>query len=189
MSTINPPASAIENVGIGQPLLRLAGRGRAWKFGDFLDAEELCLTQYFALPPDQLREHVLETVRPEFGAQVRTGDVVVGGRGFGVGAGHDHCNVALKATGIAGVVAVSFGTQFYRHSVDHAVPLVRSTEAAQEISEGDDVEVNFDTGDIVNHTTGASHVGSPMGKAQLEVVHAGGLVDYIRQRMALDREE
>ncbi len=179
----------MREVGIGEPRLRLAGRGRAWKFGDFLDAEELCLTQYFALAPEELREHVLETVRPEFGREVRTGDIVVGGRGFGVGAGHDHCNVALKATGVAGVVAVSFGTQFYRHSVDHAVPLIRSQEAAREISEGDDIEVDFDTGEIINHSTGHSHVGSPMGKAQLEVVHAGGMVEFIRQRMALDRAE
>ena len=165
----------------------MVSRGRAWKFGDFLDAEELCLTKYFALDPADLREHVLETVRPEFGKQVVAGDIVVGGGGFGVGAGHDHSNVALKATGIGGVVAISFGTQFFRHSIDHAIPMIRSAEAPLEISDGDQLEVDFASGRITNLTTGRSYVGVPMAAAQLDVVRAGGLVEFMRQRMDAER--
>lgn len=162
---------------------RLQARGRAWEFGDFVDAEELCLTQYFDLGPEQLRKHVFETLRPEFVDLVAPGDVVVGGRGFGCGAGHDHCNVALKATGVSGVIATTFGTQFYRHSVDHAVPLLQAEEATRLIDDGDEIEVDFVNGEVLNLTTGATFVGKPMRGAHLDVVLAGGLIDYIREQM------
>ena len=167
----------------------MRSRGRVWKFGDFLDAEEICATQYFPLAPLELRKHVFEILRPEFGEKVAPGDLIVGGRGFGAGAGHDHCNVALKSTGVAGVIAVSFGTQFYRHSVDHAMPLIRAEDAFTAIADGDDVEVDFLSGEIVNHSSGTTILGGPLEGTQLEIVMAGGLIPYLRERMGQEQSE
>jgi 3-isopropylmalate/(R)-2-methylmalate dehydratase small subunit len=158
----------------------MTAHGRAWKFGDFVDVEEMCMTRFFALPPDKLRQHVFEKLRPDFGQGVQPGDLVVGGRAFGCGHGHDHANVALKTTGVAGIIAASFGSQFYRHAVDHAMPLITSPEAAAGIEEAHEVEADFDTGEVLNLTTGERWQGTPMRGLAMEILKMGGLVPYVR---------
>ena len=54
-------------------------------------------------------------------------------------------------------------------------------EAAKEIRDGDDVEVNFDTGEIIDRTSGKSYRAQPFPPFMQQIITAGGLVNYINE--------
>ena len=59
--------------------------GRVWKFGDNIDTDVLAPGLYMKSPLAELAGHCLEAVEPRFAREVKPGDIVVGGRKFGMG--------------------------------------------------------------------------------------------------------
>src|SRR3989304_7890324 len=59
-------------------------RGRVWKFGDSVDTDSIN-PFYLYSTMEELKQHTLESFRPEFPKQVRPGDILVAGRNFGCG--------------------------------------------------------------------------------------------------------
>jgi 3-isopropylmalate/(R)-2-methylmalate dehydratase small subunit len=167
---------------------RLHTVGRAWVLGDFVEVNDLCRTQFFTRPVDELTTHLLEHTWPQFASTMQPGDVLVGGRGFGVGGGHDHAHTALRAAGTGGIVATSFGWQFYRHAVDHALPLLVVADR-EAVAHGDELDVDFVSGEIINRTKQVELHGVPMPGIALDIVREGGLVNHIRARLQLPLTE
>jgi 3-isopropylmalate/(R)-2-methylmalate dehydratase small subunit len=158
-------------------------RGRVWAFGDDVGIEAISPLRYM-LSPEGRGRHCLEFVDPAFAAAEKDGDLIVAGRLFGHGPGHDHAILAIKEAGIAGVIATSFAPQLLRHAVGHGLLVVTAPGAPDRIAAGDEVEVDFETGEIADLTNGSRLSGRvPEGPAR-EVVAAGGLIPFIRARAA-----
>jgi 3-isopropylmalate/(R)-2-methylmalate dehydratase small subunit len=158
-------------------------RGRVWAFGDDVGIEAISPLRYM-LSPEGRGRHCLEFVDRAFAAADKDGDLIVAGRLFGHGPGHDHSILAIKEAGIAGVIAASFAPQFFRHAVGHGLLVVTAPGAPQAIAAGDDVEVDFETGEITDLANGSRLRGTvPEGPAR-EVVAAGGLIPFIRAQAA-----
>ena len=156
-----------------------ARRGRVWRFGDDIGIESISPLRYM-LSPDGRGRHCLEFIDREFAAADKDGDLLVAGRLFGHGPGHDHAVLAIKEAGIAGVLAESFAPQFFRHAVGHGLLVAWARGLPDAISAGDDVEFDFETGRGTDLTTGAALAGEvPQGPAR-QVVAAGGLIPFIR---------
>ena len=99
-------------------------RNRIWRFGDGIDTDAMAPGEYMKLPIEQIAEHCMEVVRPEFAAAVRPGDVVVAGANFGIGSSREQAPQALVALGVAGVVAASFAGLFYRNAINLGLPVL-----------------------------------------------------------------
>ena len=65
----------------------MSSTGRAWVFGDDIDTDVLAPGQYMKGPVEELAQHCLEAVDPDFAQNVRSGDVLVAGKNFGVDLG------------------------------------------------------------------------------------------------------
>ena len=126
-------------------------RGRAWRFGDNIDIDLILPTQYIALPPDTYKDHCMEGVSPSFSQEIRRGDYIVAGKNIGCGNTHHQGNIAIRDLGITGVIAESFGRNFFRASVSVGLHILECSSASK-ISEGDEIEADFRTGKIVNLT-------------------------------------
>jgi 3-isopropylmalate/(R)-2-methylmalate dehydratase small subunit len=156
--------------------------GRAWRFGDDVSIEQVSPLRYMLAPKGRGRT-CLQTLRPDFAEADKEGDLIVAGRMFGHGPGHDHAILAIREAGIAGVLATSFAPQFFRHAVGHGLLVARCPQAADLIADGDTVSVDFESGTWVNLTTGATSTAEvPDGPAR-DIVAAGGLVPYLRARL------
>ena len=90
--------------------------GRIWLLGDGVDTDVLAPGAYMRLPPAELASHCLEAVRPDFAASVKSGDMILAGRGFGVGSSREQAVESLKHLGITAVIARSFGGIFQRNA-------------------------------------------------------------------------
>lgn len=160
--------------------------GRAWVFGDNIDTDALAPGSYMKGPVEELARHCLETVDPTFAANVAVGDVVVGGRNFGLGSSREQAAQALKILGVGAVVARSFGGIFYRNALNLGlVALVCPATAA--IESDDLLIVDARAGRIENRTRNDSYDCEPLPDHLINMVEDGGLVAHLELRLAAER--
>lgn len=156
--------------------------GRAWVFGDDLTSEALAPGRYMKFGIEEIAKHCLESVDLLFAAQVRPGDVVVGGRNFGAGSSREQAAGVLAHLGVAAVVASSFAGLFYRNAFNLGLPLLVCSDA-RSILPGDFVEVDFEAGRLNNLTQKRSIASEPVPAHLLALIRDGGLLGQLEKRL------
>ena len=159
-------------------------QGKVWKFGDHIDTDLIIAARYLnTSEPSELAKHVMEDADPEFVAKMASGDLIVAGVNFGSGSSREHAPIALKAAGVAAVIAPSFARIFYRNAFNMGLPIFELPEA-NEIVEGDTVRIDMGTGEIINETQGKTYKFTPIPPFMQELVDAGGLIAYAQKEIA-----
>ena len=160
--------------------------GRAWVYGDDVDTDALAPGRYMKLGIEEIAKHCLELVDPGFAPAVRPGDVVVGGRNFGMGSSREQAPAALRQLGVAAVIAKSFAGLFYRNCFN--VGLVALTcPQADRIRAGDQVQIEPEAGRIRNLTTGETLACDAIPAHLMAIVGDGGLLPHLEKRLARSR--
>lgn len=158
---------------------------RAWVFGDSVSIEAISPLRYM-LSPEGRGRHCLEILDAEFAAADKQNDVIIAGSLFGRGPGHDHAVLAIKESGIAGVVATSFAPQFFRHAVGHGLRVATAPAVDRMVSRGDRLDVDFEAGRLcIARSDSLVELVIPAGPAA-EILDAGGLLPFIRARLRDD---
>ena len=104
------------------------------------------------------------------------------GDNFGCGSSREHAPLAIKACGVKCVIAKSFARIFYRNSINIGFPIMECPEAVDGISAGDVVSVDFQTGLIVNETTGKQFQAAPFPEFVNGIIDNGGLLNSLKAR-------
>jgi len=153
---------------------------RVWKFGDDINTDVITPGRYtVTTDKKRLGEIAFIEYRPEFGKNVKEGDVIVAGNNFGCGSSREHSPVAIKAAGISAVIAKSFARIFFRNAINIGLPLFVS-EDADKIDDADEVEVNTKTGEVRDITKGITLQAQPLPEFMQKIVNKGGLVEFLR---------
>ncbi|MGE5507254.1 MAG: 3-isopropylmalate dehydratase small subunit [Chitinophagales bacterium] len=164
--------------------------GRVHKFGDDFDTDLIIPARHLnTSDPAELARHVMEDADPTFAGRVRRGDFVVAGKNFGCGSSREHAPLALKAAGVAGVVASSFARIFYRNAINIGLPIFEAPEAAATIQEGEELTVDPAAGKVVRRATGEEFSAAPFPESMRDLLAAGGLMPYVRRRLAEGESE
>ena len=159
-------------------------RGKVWKFGKNIDTDAIIPARYLnTSDPKELAKHCMEDADPDFPSKVRAGDIIVADSNFGCGSSREHAPIALKAAGVACVIAPSFARIFYRNAFNMGLPIFECNEAPELIEEGQEVEVDADSGEIVNLTTGKRMKAQPIPPFMQELIRDGGLISHIMKKM------
>jgi 3-isopropylmalate/(R)-2-methylmalate dehydratase small subunit len=157
--------------------------GRAHVYGDNVDTDVIIPARYLTTTDETvLAEHALEDLDPNFVASVRPGDVLLAGSNFGCGSSREHAPIALKGTGVAGIVAGSFARIFFRNAINTGLPIAVCPEAVAEADPGDEVELDLERGIVRNVTKGKEYTAEPLPDFVMEIVRAGGLVPWVAAR-------
>ena len=160
-------------------------RGRAWKFGDDVDTDAIIPARYLnSTDPQFLAAHCMEDADADFPNKVNSGDIIVAGKNFGCGSSREHAPIAIKGAGVSCVIAQSFARIFYRNAFNMGLPILECPEAAAALQTGDEVEVDLDTGIIVNHSRKATYQAQSVPPFMQHLLQAGGLMAYVREQMA-----
>jgi len=158
-------------------------QGKVWKFGDNVDTDLIIAARYLnTSEPSELAKHVMEDADPEFVNKMTPGDIIVAGENFGCGSSREHAPIALKAAGVAAVIAPSFARIFYRNAFNMGLPIFELKEA-DEIQEGDEVRVDMDKGEIINLTQNKTYKFVPIPEFMQKLVDAGGLINFAKQEL------
>ncbi len=159
-------------------------KGKAIKYGNNIDTDVIIPARYLnTSDPKELAAHCMEDLDPEFKNKARPGDIIVAGTNFGCGSSREHAPIAIKASGISCIIAETFARIFYRNAINIGLPIMECPEAARDIKDGDQVAVDLTTGEITNLTTGRTYKAAPFPQFMQELIEAGGLVEYVKERM------
>jgi len=158
--------------------------GRVWKYGDNIDTDAIVPARHLNISdPDQLAAHCMEDWDASFVSGVRPGDIIVAGSNFGCGSSREHAPVAIKASGISCVIAATFARIFFRNAINIGLPILECPEAAAAIEAGETVEVDLAAGTIRRVATGNVYQSTAYPPFMLDLINAGGLVEYTRRRL------
>lgn len=158
--------------------------GKCWKFGDNVDTDQIIPARYLNVSDaKELAAHCMEDADPEFIKKASQGDIIVGGSNFGCGSSREHAPIAIKAAGISCVIAKTFARIFFRNAINIGLPIFESPEAVEGISEGNEVEIDLDKSKIINKTTGEQFNFEPLAKEMVEIINAGGLMKFVKQKI------
>lgn len=145
---------------------------------DNIDTDRIIPGKYTkTLDMSLLASHVLEDLDPEFSKKVQQGDILVAGNNFGCGSSREQAPIAIKAAGISVVVAKTFARIFYRNAINIGLPVVEVER--HNIQSGDSISVDLENGIVANHTKNETYQATKMPQQMIDILNAGGLVNYL----------
>lgn len=155
-------------------------KGNAIKFGKNIDTDVIIPARYLSSSdPKELALHCMEDIDASFSQKVHKGDIIVAGKNFGCGSSREHAPLAIKASGISCIIAENFARIFYRNAINIGLPIMECEEAAKDIDEGNDIQVDFNSGIIKNITKNKSYTAEPFPDFMMKIISAEGLINYI----------
>lgn len=157
-------------------------QGYVFKYPDNVDTDVIIPARYLNTSnAAELAKHCMEDIDTEFVSKVQIGDVMVAGWNFGCGSSREHAPLVIKTCGTGCVIAKSFARIFYRNAINIGLPILECEAAAEEISAGDQVAVDFDTGVISNLTTGKTYQAEPFPEFIQNIIQKGGLLASLKE--------
>ena len=157
-------------------------KGKVFKYPDNVDTDVIIPARYLnTSDANELAKHCMEDIDTEFVKNVSKGDVMVAGWNFGCGSSREHAPLVIKTCGTGCVIAKSFARIFYRNAINIGLAILECPEAADGISAGDEVEVDFDTGVISDITTGKTYQAQPFPEFIQNIIKAGGLLKSLKK--------
>ncbi len=156
--------------------------GRAFVFGDNVDTDALAPGLYMKGPIEQLAQHCLESLDPQFARVVQPGDFVIGGENFGMGSSREQAAMVLRQLGVAALIARSFAGLFFRNCLNLGLAPLECADAGR-IRVDDRLVVDPVTGKITNQTQGDTYPCVPIPAHLLEMVRDGGLLPHLAKKL------
>ncbi|MFP4482281.1 MAG: 3-isopropylmalate dehydratase small subunit [Thermovirgaceae bacterium] len=158
-------------------------RGRAWVFGDDVDTDLIYHNKYLGVTDTkEMAQYSFEYYpgKENFAKEAKPGDIVVAGENFGCGSSREHAVYCLKELGIPVILAESYARIYYRNAVNNGYPVLVVPDITDKVSDGDELEVNMDTGEIKNLTTGETMHGDAVTDLEKDIMAHGGLIQYLK---------
>jgi 3-isopropylmalate/(R)-2-methylmalate dehydratase small subunit len=161
--------------------MKLTGKAHRFVPNDDINTDYIISGRYKFKIDDmnELAKHVMEDIDPEFASKVSKGDFVVAGRNFGCGSSREQAPRALKAAGVAAVIAESYARIFYRSSFNVGLPLIECDTGW--IAGGDEIVVDLDKGEITNASTRRTAKTSPIPRTMRVLLKDGGLIPHLKK--------
>jgi len=161
--------------------------GKVYKFGSNIDTDAIIPARYLnTFDPQELARHCMEDADADFPQKVKSGDMIVAENNFGCGSSREHAPIAIKAAGVSCVIAHSFARIFYRNAINIGLPILESPQAADAILEGDEVEVDLESGQIKNNRNGEVYHAAPFPEFMQGIMAQGGLINYVKEKEKKD---
>ncbi|AET70165.1 3-isopropylmalate dehydratase, small subunit [Desulfosporosinus orientis DSM 765] len=153
-------------------------KAKTIKFGDNVDTDQIIPAQYLSLSTlQQMAPHTFEFYE-NFTKDFKPGDIISGNDNFGCGSSREQAPAVLKERGVSAVIAKSFARIFYRNAINIGLLLVEC-ENADEIRQGDVLEIDTHKGVIRNISSNSYLEVTPLPPFMQEILNCGGIVKYI----------
>ncbi len=158
--------------------------GKVWKYADNIDTDVIIPARYLnTASHEELAKHCMEDIDTSFAKEVKPSDIIVAGENFGCGSSREHAPIAIKASGVALVIAKSFARIFYRNAINIGLPILEHPTLSDECSKDDVLEFDLTSGIVENKTTGKKYTCNKFPQEIQNLVNSGGLINYTREKL------
>lgn len=151
-------------------------KAKAFKFGDDINTDYIISGKYKFKSNDmgEMARHAMEELDPGYFERVSpAGGILVAGSNFGCGSSREQAPLVLIHSNTKAVLAKSFARIFFRNAINTGLAVVECDTDA--ISEGDDIEVDLESGVVRNHSTGRDIAFAPLPQVMARLLADGGL--------------
>lgn len=148
---------------------------------DHINTDEIIPARYLNTDDEQeLAKHCMEDLDADFVKKTQSGDCIVAGEDFGCGSSREHAVWAIRGAGIKTVIAKTFARIFYRNAINNGFYIIETPDV-DKISDGDELDIDFEKGLIKNMTTGKDIRFNPLPDFAQDIIAAGGLLEHIKK--------
>lgn len=162
-------------------------QGRVWKYGDDVNTDVIFAGKYTYTVKERadMAQYALEDLDPDFAKNARPGDVIVAGKNWGCGSSREQAAICLKERGIGAIVAKSFARIHYRNCLNEGLPIVINAELQDLVQTGDEIEIDFERGEI--ETGGKKFSFPPYPEFVQGLVNDGGLIPHVKKSLGISQ--
>ena len=165
-------------------------QGTTHCYGDNIDTDVILPGRYLNLSShEELAKHCMEDIDKDFVSNIKPGDIIVAGWNFGCGSSREHAPIAIKASGVACIIAKSFARIFYRNAINTGLAILECPEACDKIKPKDIVSVDFSTGVITDLTTKETFKAQPFPEFIQYIISNNGLLKFIKKNNGYSQTE
>ena len=159
-------------------------KGKSHVYGRaHINTDEIIPARYLTTDKEgELAKHAMEDLDKDFINKVKKGDFIIAGDDFGCGSSREHAIWALRGAGIKAVIANTFARIFYRNAINNGFLVIECKDISKKVKNGDELEINIGEGIIKNLTKKEEYKFTPLPKFVLDIMKAGGLLDYISKK-------
>jgi 3-isopropylmalate/(R)-2-methylmalate dehydratase small subunit len=159
-------------------------RAKAVKYGDNVDTDVIIPARYLNISDmKELTKHCMEDLDANYFEKIKDGAVIIAGKNFGCGSSREHAPIVIKESGVKIVIAETFARIFYRNAINIGLAIIECPQAAKEIEDGDEIEVDIKNGVINNKTKTTAYKIDPFPEFMQKIIDAGGLVEYVKKKV------
>ena len=155
--------------------------GKIWKYGDDVNTDVIFPGKYTYTVTDfdEMAKYALEDLDPDFAANVKPNDIVIGGTNFGCGSSREQAAFCLKSAGVGAVIAKSFARIYFRNCINAGLPAIVQPDVVDAVESGE--EISIDLGNGVIKTSGGSEFAFPALPDEVRgILEMGGLVEWVK---------
>jgi len=157
----------------------MIGKAHVYK-RNHINTDEIIPARYLNMDKEaDLAKHAMEDLDTNFIKKVKKGDFIVAGENFGCGSSREHAVWALRGTGIKAVIADSFARIFFRNCINNGFYAIELKDASKNIKNKENIEIDVEKGII--KTNKKEFKFTPFPKFALDIIKAGGLLNYIKK--------
>ena len=157
-------------------------KGKVWTFGDDIDTDTIIPGKRGTIPTiEEMKKYAFELLKPEFGAVVKPGDILVAGKNFGCGSSREQAATVLSGNGIKCIIAKSFARIFFRNAFNNGIILLQCDGIQDVVKGGDILSV-----DLAKREVSANGKSFPVGAIPenlLTLVENGGLIEDTKAKI------
>ena len=160
-------------------------KGRVWKYDDDVNTDVIFAGKYTYTVKErsEMAKYALEDLDPDFTKNATPGDIIVAGKNWGCGSSREQAAICLKERGVGAIIARSFARIHYRNCLNEGLPIIISSEVQALVEKGDEVEIDFDSGEI---TAGGKKIKfTPYPEFVQGLVNDGGLIPHVKKSLGL----
>jgi 3-isopropylmalate/(R)-2-methylmalate dehydratase small subunit len=134
--------------------------------------------------PIYLAQHCMEDLDRDFVEKVKKENyqILVADSNFGCGSSREQAPSAIKASGIACIIAPSFARIFFRNAINIGLPIIEFPNI-ENIKTGDILNIQFEEGIIKNTSTAEEFQIKKQPSFLQQIISARGLVNYAKKRL------
>ena len=175
-------------------------RGLIFVVDDNIDTDQIIPAEYLTLVPskpdeyEKLGSYAMIGLPDRYGKFIAADEmktrysIIIAGENFGCGSSREHAPIALGAAGVKAVIAQSYARIFFRNCVStgELYPWESVERLCEQFQTGQEVSIDFDHDQIINHTLDKVYNLQPIGEVG-PVIDAGGIFAYARQTGMISR--
>ena len=160
-------------------------KGRVWKYGDDVNTDVIFPGKYTYTVSERadMGQYALEDLDPGLTKNAKPGDIIVAGKNWGCGSSREQAAICLKERGVGAIIAKSFARIHYRNCLNEGLPIIISSEVQGLVEGGDEIEIDFEKGEI---SAGGQVVKFPPYPEFVQgLVADGGLIPHVKKSLGL----